>query len=1339
MGSFNNGGFSPSNTVVTDLEVDEGTISVDTSNNFVGIGTTTPRTDLTVEGTITVKERAAAKGDTAAYGQLWVKSDAPTSLYFTTDAGSDIQITSGTGLTGVSGTLSGLGGTDNVILRANGTGGETAQGSGISIDDSNNVSGMGTLGCGAITTTGVFDITDTTDSSDATGDTGALRTEGGASIAKKLYVGTDLDVDGTANLDNTDVDGTLAVDGTTISLDATTSLNIDNSNTSNGITIGTATSGVPISIGHTVSETTVNDNLSVTGDLAVDGTANLDNTDIDGTFTMDGTAFDVNSTTTCAIDNTNTSNGITINTATSGGPISIGHTTSETTVNDNLTVTGDLAINGASTTLTSSGASEPVLHITNTNAGATSGELRFNNDSASGADNDVMGLISFYGTDAAENAHERLAYVDAAVTDSAHGSEAASLRFYVAENDATLTQGLLIAGQADDDGEVDVTIAAGAASTTTITGTLTMGSTAALTNAGLVAVANQSNITGVGALASGTIAAGFGAIDNGTSGIRTNTFTAETSVLPDAVGGADLGSTSAEWGDIYMADGKAIKFGNDQEITLTHVQDTGLILASAAASTPVFEIKNENNGATAGVLKFNNTEAGTDGADDDDLGSIQFWGNDDGTPTAQQYANILAEIHDATSDEESGKLVIKVATHDGGLDSGLMLIGSDADGKVDVTLGNGSAQVTTVAGNLKVIGNVIQASDGGSTITMDASDNVTVAGKVTATGGVDSSTTVAVAHSTTAAGLTVTTNSVTTGAAVAITANGLTTGAGLNVASSSTDKTGTSVLAKFSSTGERGHASNPHIGVMIDFDSTAGTAAKAFYIDSEQTTGRVIDVDADAITTGVALEISTDARTTGTALNISDSATGDSAGSLVKIAQTGSRAGSAASIGLDIDFNTVANANARAFRIDSEQSTGVVAEINGDGVTTGTVLDISADGLTTGSALEIEDASANGGTRTVVEIEQEDGAAIAATALGVVSNGGITGISLDKNYEHTTAATVTGLSVDLDKTAATTSDNIITGINVDVDNTTATNGTNIMFGGRFTPTLTHAADAGVAIVTGMEIISTGATNGTATAIGISVIATGADTNNHIELLSGADVDDKCTIAVGSAGATTITTVDDGGAAADLLLALDGDFVVDAVGGANGISMNTAQITVPGPGANHANGSSSVNTARVNGEYVTIIQVDIHGNKSQNTVGDVIGEDGAGDAYLTKIETAKMGRIYKIEMICKELPTTGELNIDLIFDNAATELQFDAATTEAAATFASGASNTYKAIDAGGDWTIGLMKDSMSDAPGGIDLNNYFVYLANGDGTHGDTAGAAGTYGAGQFVIKLYGV
>ena len=81
--------------------------------------------------------------------------------------------------------------------------------------------------------------------------------------------------------------------------------------------------------------------LDISGDCDIDGTTNLDNTDIDGTLVDDGSNISLDSTSTLNIDNSNTSNGITIGTATSGVPISIGHGTSETTINDNLTVTGD--------------------------------------------------------------------------------------------------------------------------------------------------------------------------------------------------------------------------------------------------------------------------------------------------------------------------------------------------------------------------------------------------------------------------------------------------------------------------------------------------------------------------------------------------------------------------------------------------------------------------------------------------------------------------------------------------------------------------------------------------------------------------------------------------------------------------------------------------------------------------------------------------------------------------------------------------------------------------------------------------------------------------------------
>jgi len=69
----------------------------------------------------------------------------------------------------------------------------------------------------------------------------------------------------------------------------------------------------------------------------------------DGEIDLASASIDLNSTTSLTIDNTNTSNGVVINAATSGSPISIGHSTSETTINDNLTVTGTTAHTGVVT------------------------------------------------------------------------------------------------------------------------------------------------------------------------------------------------------------------------------------------------------------------------------------------------------------------------------------------------------------------------------------------------------------------------------------------------------------------------------------------------------------------------------------------------------------------------------------------------------------------------------------------------------------------------------------------------------------------------------------------------------------------------------------------------------------------------------------------------------------------------------------------------------------------------------------------------------------------------------------------------------------------------------
>ena len=85
-----------------------------------------------------------------------------------------------------------------------------------------NLTATGTISLGAtsvttLNTSGVVNLNLTTDSTSST--SGALIIDGGVGVAKKLFVGTDLDVDGTTNLDVVDIDGavdmasTLAVAG----------------------------------------------------------------------------------------------------------------------------------------------------------------------------------------------------------------------------------------------------------------------------------------------------------------------------------------------------------------------------------------------------------------------------------------------------------------------------------------------------------------------------------------------------------------------------------------------------------------------------------------------------------------------------------------------------------------------------------------------------------------------------------------------------------------------------------------------------------------------------------------------------------------------------------------------------------------------------------------------------------------------------------------------------------------------------------------------------------------------------------------------------------------------
>jgi len=93
-----------------------------------------------------------------------------------------------------------------------------------------------------------------------------------------------------------------------------------------------------------------------------------------------------------------------------------------------------------------------------------------------------------------------------------------------------------------------------------------------------------------------------------TGNLQAVNITATTAFLPDASGGADIGSTTLEFGDVFLADGKAIKLGSDQDITLTHVADTGVTMAGAHANGTILQL---NNTATDGDAAIQFALSGT--------------------------------------------------------------------------------------------------------------------------------------------------------------------------------------------------------------------------------------------------------------------------------------------------------------------------------------------------------------------------------------------------------------------------------------------------------------------------------------------------------------------------------------------------------------------------------------------------------------------------------------------------------------------------------------------------------------------------------------------------------
>ena len=109
-------------------------------------------------------------------------------------------------------------------------------------------------------------------------------------------------------------------------------------------------------------------------------------------------------------------------------------------------------------------------------------------------------------------------------------------------------------------------------------------------------------------------------IDSGATITNSGTANGFGSSDPSSADGDSLGTASAEWSDLYLADGGIVYFGNDQDIRLTHNADKGLIIKHSATADdkPV-------------ILTLQTGE--TDMAQDDVMGKIEFQAPDEGTGT----------------------------------------------------------------------------------------------------------------------------------------------------------------------------------------------------------------------------------------------------------------------------------------------------------------------------------------------------------------------------------------------------------------------------------------------------------------------------------------------------------------------------------------------------------------------------------------------------------------------------------------------------------------------------------------------------------------------------------
>jgi len=130
-----------------------------------------------------------------------------------------------------------------------------------------------------------------------------------------------------------------------------------------------------------------------------------------------------------------------------------------------------------------------------------------------------------------------------------------------------------------------------------------------------------------------------------------------------------------------------------------------LHMSNTTADAPIIKLINTTNDDQASQLIFEKLRADDAVAVGQNIGEIWFRGQDAAQNT-QNYGFVLGEIDVSTSGQESGKVSLGIANHDGGNGRGLILTGGSENNEVDVTLGLGANSVVTVPGDIDLEGDI---------------------------------------------------------------------------------------------------------------------------------------------------------------------------------------------------------------------------------------------------------------------------------------------------------------------------------------------------------------------------------------------------------------------------------------------------------------------------------------------------------------------------------------------------------------------------------------------------------------------------------------------------------